>query len=87
MKVTDLPAGRNPDTPANNGPLLTTDEAARYLGVSKRMIQAEVSGGRLRKVSLARPGAARGPVRFRPCDLDAYVAERVVEPVPRGPRP
>ena len=87
MKLTDPPVGRNPDTRPNSGPLLTTHEAARYLGVSKRTIQAEVAAGRLRKVSLARPGAARGPVRFRPCDLDTYVAARVVEPVPRGPRP
>ena len=94
MRIADSPSGRNTSRPTYDGPdrrrddgLLTFREAARYLSVSERKVFAEVAAGRIRKVSLAPPGTRKGPVRFRRCDLDAYVGGCVVEPVERGPRP
>ena len=89
MSIAEAPSGRNtPDSPHGSdlrieGGLFNTREAARYLSVSERKVQAEVAAGRIRKVSLAPPGAKRGPVRFRRSDLDAYIASCVVEPVDR----
>lgn len=67
-------------------PLLKLSEVAKLLGVSERFIQAEVSAGRLTRVSLAAPGAKKGPVRFQPSDVEAYVKSRVVKLVDRSPR-
>lgn len=89
MKLAGPPHGSNSPDPGNVTPyprgLLTTDEAARYLSISPRKLQAEVAAGRVRKIVLKPPGATRGPVRFRPADLDAYVESCAVDPVSREP--
>lgn len=92
MTIAGLPPGRNAPAPQDDGSdrrgegLFTIREAARYLRVSERKVQAEVAAGRIRKISLAPPGATKGPVRFRPSDLDAYIERCVVEPVDRRAR-
>jgi len=91
MTIADSPSGRNSSesqgerVDGRGKGLFTYREAARYLGVSERKVQAEVAAGRIRKVSLAPPGARKGPARIRPADLDAYIESRVVEPVDRRP--
>lgn len=76
MMITDPPSGRktppDPDVPPSDG-LLTSNEAARYLRVSIRWLQAATAAGHIPCVRLAHPGAQRGPVRYRKEDLDAYV--------------
>jgi excisionase family DNA binding protein len=92
MSIAQAPSGCSTPPPQYDGSdrrddgLYTFREAACYLRVSERKVQAEVAAGRIRKVSFARPGAKKGPVRFRRCDLDAYVAACVVEPVDRRAR-
>jgi excisionase family DNA binding protein len=93
MSIAEAHSGRNTSPTRYDGPdrrsdggLFNIREAARYLSVSERKVQAEVAAGRIRKVSLAPPGAKKGPVRFRRSDLDAYIASCVVEPVDRRPR-
>jgi excisionase family DNA binding protein len=48
-------------------PLLTVDEAASYLRVSRRQIYKLVSGGELRTVRVGER------LRFRPADVDRYL--------------
>lgn len=51
--------------------LLTTTEAARYLGVSQSFLEKDrVSSGRIPHVKIGRA------VRYLPADLDAYVQRR-----------
>ena len=73
MTIAGLPSARNtPDRTADGG-LLTLHEAAKYLRGSPRWLQGATATGRVKKVSLAFPGAKRGPVRYRKSDLDAFV--------------
>ncbi len=86
--------------PGRNGPSLqliaaderheeryfTALEAAKYLTISLRSVQTRVAAGEIPVVRMRRPGATRGPVRFRKSDLDAYAARCVADPVDRRPR-
>jgi excisionase family DNA binding protein len=77
MIIAEPHSGRNtsgPDASPTHG-LFTSHEAARYLSVSLRWLQSATAAGRVRCVRLTRPGASRGPVRYRKDDLDAYVAQ------------
>jgi excisionase family DNA binding protein len=75
MIIAKPPSGRNgPDELTTHG-LLTSHQAARYLSVSLRWLQAATAAGHVRCVRLVRPGASRGLVRYRKDDLDAYVAQ------------
>lgn len=47
-------------------------QAAHYLGMSIRFVRAERARGAIRFVRMGRS------VRYRPADLDAYLAEHVV---------
>ena len=93
MTIAGLPSGRNSPTLQLIGPddghaerLYTAPEAAKYLSISLRSLQARVAAGEIPVVRMVRPGATRGPVRFRRADLDAYAARCVSQPVDRRPR-
>jgi excisionase family DNA binding protein len=51
------------------------------LGVSRSWLYAAAQSGRIPSVRL---GGADGPVRFRPRELDAWIAESRVGPSPVG---
>jgi hypothetical protein len=53
---------------------LTRQEAARYLGVSLRWLEGNMS---LPKVDIAQPGARRPTWRYRVADLDAWMEKRL----------
>ena len=55
--------------------MLTVDEAAHYLRISRRQVYKIVRGGDLRAVRVGER------LRLRPEDVDAYL-ERRLEPVP-----
>ena len=55
--------------------LLSTDEAAEYLGVSPRHLRQLWSERRIAGIRIGRL------IRFDPCDLDGYIARRRVEAV------
>jgi hypothetical protein len=58
-------------------PLLTTAEAARYLGLSRRHMQDRAD---IPRVDVSAPGAARPAWRYRVEDLARFAAARVVAP-------
>ncbi len=69
------------DTAVANGPdVLTYDEAARLLRVSKRTLQRLVRERRVPHVELPARGAWRG-VRFLRADLVAWLHKRTVKPM------
>lgn len=93
MTIAGPPPGRNSPIPQLIGPdgrheecLYTAPEAAKYLSISLRSLQTRTAAGEVRAVRMRRPGAMRGPVRYRRSDLDAYAADCVAEPVDRRPR-
>lgn len=73
MTIAGSPSERNSPDPTADGGLLKLHEAAAFLQVSPRWLQGATATGRIRKVSLALPGATRGPVRYRKADLVAFV--------------
>ena len=92
MTIAGPPAGRNGASLQLIGPdrrheerLLTAPEAAKYLSISLRSLQTRAAAGEIPVVRMRRPGATRGPVRFRKSDLDAYAARCVADPVDRRP--
>ena len=56
--------------------LLDTEEAARMLGISPRTVQGWVRQRRIPYVKLSE--GRTGLTRFRPADLRAWIAARVV---------
>ena len=93
MTIAGLPPGRNSPALPLLGPqerhderLYTAPEAAKYLSISLRSLQTRTAAGEIPVVRMVRPGATRGPVRFRRADLDAYAARCVSQPVDRRPR-
>ena len=54
-------------------PRVSVAVAAKYLGVSPRWIQREISEGRLRAIDVSRPGAARAHWGVAVSDLRALV--------------
>ena len=56
--------------------LVDKDEAARLLGVSPRTIEAWAAARKIPSVKLGQ--GKRSPLRFRPADLRAWIAARVV---------
>ncbi len=93
MTIASSPPGRNSSGLQLIGPdeahaerLFTAPEAAKYLSISLRSLQARAAAGEIPVVRMARPGATRGPVRFRRADLDAYAAGCVARLVDRRPR-
>jgi excisionase family DNA binding protein len=55
-------------------PLLTVDDTAAYLRVSRRQVYKLVSCGELRTVRVGER------LRFRPADVDEYLDRRQAEP-------
>ena len=55
--------------------LLTAPEAARALGISRALLYALVSEGKIRRVKLHQ--GKSGAVRFRPGDLEDFVEAHV----------
>lgn len=90
MKIADPPSegnARESDDASSRRPgLLKTNEAAQYLGISPRTFQGLVAAGLVPRAVFKKPGATKGPVRFRPADLDRYVASCVDDPVSRERR-
>ena len=64
-----------PMLPANVMPLLTTAQAAAYLGISERHLQDRADIPRL---DVGPPRGARPLWRYRLSDLEAFAARRVV---------
>ena len=64
--------------------LLTVRDVARQLNVSAACVYALVEQ---RQIPHVRIGSGRGVIRFRPGDVDAYLAERHVDRDERSPRP
>ena len=56
--------------------LLTAREAAQALGISRALLYALVSEGKIRRVKIHK--GRSGAVRFRPTDLEAFVKDHVV---------
>lgn len=56
--------------------LLTHVEAAERLGISPRSLDALVDAGAVHVVDVSPPGAARRARRYRPADLEAFIAAR-----------
>lgn len=71
MNIQDHPAPRKPLPP---GQLLTTDEAAAYLSVSRRWLEQNPD---IPRIDLARSGMKRSMPRYRVKDLDGYAARRL----------
>jgi excisionase family DNA binding protein len=63
--------------------LLRPAEVAQMLGVSRSWLYAAVQSGRIPALRL---GGADGPVRFRPRELDDWIAESRVVPLPVSQR-
>lgn len=55
--------------------LLTADEAARSLGISRSMLYSLIKGKKIRRVKLTR--GRSGAVRFRPQDLETFITEHL----------
>ncbi len=60
--------------------LLTTKQAAGYLGVGERFIQTETGAGRLPFIRLGDPRARRRPIRYSLKDLREYAEAGRVSP-------
>lgn len=65
-----MPNGQLNDGTGQPAALLTTDEAARYLKMSKDWVYRAGAAGVLRRVRMGRY------LRFRREDLDAFIASR-----------
>jgi hypothetical protein len=59
--------------------VFTLDEAATYLRMSPRALQDRAD---IPRCNIAAPGADRPMWRYRKIDLDAFLATRVVNPLP-----
>ena len=67
-------AQKNPD-------LLTVDEAAAYLSVSRRSIESMIAERTIRGVNVSvKPNAGRKSWRFHRQDLDTFLKNRAVKP-------
>jgi excisionase family DNA binding protein len=58
------------EKPAAYGEMLTVDEAAAYLGMSRNTILARVADGTIPNAAPQRPGAKRPTIRIRRADLE-----------------
>ncbi len=68
---------------AHVGPLLTPPEIAELCRVSVKTVLRAIHAGRLTASRLG----TRGTYRIRPADVDAWLAETMVEPIRRGAAP
>jgi hypothetical protein len=59
--------------------VFTLEEAAVYLRMSPRALQDRAD---IPRCDISAPGAARPMWRYRRTDLDAFLAARVVNPLP-----
>ena len=69
-------AAESSTEPMTEPMLVDKDEAARLLGVSPRTIEAWAAARKIPSVKLGQ--GKRSPLRFRPADLRAWIAARVV---------
>ena len=63
------------DSPTVPQILLTAQEAAQALGISRALLYALISEGKIRRVKLHR--GRSGAVRFRPSDLEEFAEAHV----------
>lgn len=67
--------------PVGGEPVLTLDQAAAYLGMSRRHLQDRRD---VPRVDLKAPGAKTPMWRYRRVDLDAFVLRRVEQQLERS---
>jgi hypothetical protein len=59
------------------GPVFTTEEPARYLRLSVRALQARAD---IPRADICAPGSDRPMWRYRQCDLDRFLQQRLINP-------
>lgn len=64
----------------NTPAVMTLKEAATYLRMSPRALQDRAD---IPRTDIAAPGATRAMWRYRVIDLDAFLAQRLVNPFPQ----
>ena len=67
-------------TDLNKGRLMTIDDAANYLAVSKSTLYALVSKGEIRTVKFGCGPKAKGITRFRQEDLERFITKKLSKP-------
>lgn len=65
-------------TVTRNRPLLRTKQAATYLGIGEKKLRDLVDQGRIKYAKFG--DHSNAPLLFDPAWLEAFIAERTVEP-------